>query len=436
MKTSIEEISPVKKKLTVEIEAEKVSEKVDKAYRSLGKRAKIKGFRPGRAPRSMLERYFGREVEEEVTKDLVNETLPKALEDTDIVPLTMPVVENQVLKVGQDFKYSAVMEVRPQFELKDYMGIEVEKEICSVTDEDVDKQIEEIRRSQGTLVSVMEDRGVEEDDYALITYEGFEGDTPIEGIKSENFLLRVGSGDFHPEFEKALLGLRKGGTTSFTVKFEDDYHDSRLAGKEVNFKVTLQEIKVMELPELNDDFAKGLDAEIGNVQELRKRIREELTKREETRIERDLKRRLLKKISDSVDFELPESLVEAETQSAIESLRQNLLRSGSSLEKAGLSIDKLREELRPASEKRVKDLLVLGEIARQNNISIDDPELAEGFRDLAGRTGQEVETVRRYYEVNRLVDSFRQRLLEEKALNYLVEGAIVKTVEADKITKE
>ncbi|MBW1998794.1 MAG: trigger factor [Deltaproteobacteria bacterium] len=436
MKTSVEEISPVKKKLIVEIEAEKVSEKVDKAYGALAKKAKIKGFRPGKAPRSILERYFGREIEEEVTKDLVNETLPKALEDTNIVPLTMPVVENQVLKSGRDFKYSAVMEVRPRFELKDYTGIEVEKEICSVTDEDVDEQIEEIRRSQGTLVSVTEERGVQKDDYALITYEGFECETPIEGIKSENFLLHVGSGDFHPEFEKALLGLRKGDTTSFTVKFEEDYHDSRLAGKEVSFRVALQEIKVMELPELNDDFARGVDAEISNVQELRKRIREELTKREGSRIERELKRRLLKKISDGVDFELPESLVEAETQSAIESLRQNLLRSGSSLEKAGLSIDKLREEFRPASEKRVKDLLVLGEIARQNNITIDDAELQEGFRDLAGRTGQEVETVRRYYEVNRLVDSFRQRLLEEKTLNYLVKGAIVKTVEAHKITQE
>ncbi|MBW2030941.1 MAG: trigger factor [Deltaproteobacteria bacterium] len=436
MKTSIEEISPVKRKLTVEIEPEKVSEKVDKAYRALGKRAKIRGFRPGKAPRTILQRYFGKEVQEDVTKDLVNETLPKAMEETNIIPLSMPVVENEVLKFGQSFKYSAIMEVRPQFELKDYMGIEIEKEICSVTDEDVEDQIEEIRRGQGNLVAVAEDREVKHDDYVLINYEAFEGEEPVEGVRAENFLLRIGSGEFHPEFEESLLGLRKGDSASFEIRFEDNHRDSRLAGKEVRFEVDLEDIKVLELPELNDDFAKSLDADINDLKELKTKVREELTKREENRIERDLKKRLLNRISEGVEFELPESLVKAEIQSAIQGLEQNLMRSGSSLEKAGLSLEKLREEFRPASEKRVKDMLILGEIANQNNLSVDEAEVADGFKDLAERTGQDVETIRRYYEVNRLFESFRQRLLEEKTLNYLVKGAIVKDVEAHEINEE
>ena len=172
MKTSVEDISPVKKKLVVEIGADMVDKSVNAAYKRLGKRAKIPGFRPGKIPRKIMERYFGPEVQQDVTRELVNETLAKAVEETETFPLTMPVIENDMLKTGQNFKYTATMEVKPQFELKDYMGIEVEKEKYSVTDGDVKKQLEEIRRNQGTLKSVEEDRPVKQEDYVVIEYEG------------------------------------------------------------------------------------------------------------------------------------------------------------------------------------------------------------------------------------------------------------------------
>ncbi len=436
MKTILEDISPVKKKLMIEIEAEEVSKRINKAYKELGKRAKVRGFRPGKVPRRILESYFGTQVVEDVTRTMVSETLPKALEETKTFPLTVPAVENETLKEGHNFKYSAILEVRPEFELKDYMGLKVEKEKLAISDEDFEKQVEEIRKARGKLNSISEDRPVKEDDYVIIEYEGYEGEGAIEGIKSDNLLLRIGSGDFHPDFEKALIGRKKGDKTEIKVNFEADHYHSKLAGKIVDFKVELIDIKVMELPELNDEFARNLGADFDDLADFNKKAKEDLITREEKRIDKELKERLLNKISEGVDIELPQSLVESEINYAIENIRQNLIRTGSSFEKAGLEEEKLKEEFRPTSEKRVKELLVLGEIARQNDLNINEKELSDGFREMATRMGQDHEIIRKYYEANNLVDSFQQNLLEEKTLNYLVEGAKISKVEADTIHGE
>jgi trigger factor len=436
MKTRLEEISPVKKKLEIEIEAGEVNKKIEEAYRELRKGVKLPGFRPGKVPRKILERRFGNQVIDDVTRRLVNETLPKAVEETNAIPLSMPIIENEILKLGQNFKYSALMEVRPEFELKDYMGFEVEKEIFSVADEDVDAQLEEIRKTHGQLSSVETERGIKEEDFAVIEYEGLEDGKALEGIKNSNFLVRVGGNDFHPDFEKALIGLKKGEMSEFNVDFEEDYSQPKLAGKNVRFKVKVIDIKEMNLPELNDEFAKNLGADFKDINDLKDKIRETLTEREEKRVDRELKMRLLKKVSDSVDFELPESLVDSELNGAMENIRQNLLRSGSNMEKAGLNEERLKEELRPASEKRVKDMLVLGEIARGNDLNITEADLSAGFKELALSTGQDPEALRQYYEANNLRESFRQQLLEEKTLNYLVKGANITEVETDKIKRE
>ncbi|MFH1480653.1 MAG: trigger factor [Pseudomonadota bacterium] len=437
MKTTLEHISPVKKKLMVEIEAGEVNRKFDETYKTLGKKARIPGFRPGKVPRKILEKRLGDQVLEDVTKALINETLPRAMQETETYPLSVPVVENEtLLKMDQTFKYAATMEVRPTFEPKGYMDLEVEKENLVVTDEDLNRQLEEIRKNYGKLNAVDDDRDIRENDYVLIDYEGFEGGKPLEGIRSSNFLLRIGSNDFHPDFENALVGHKKGDKVEITVNFEKGHYNTKLAEKAVNFKVTVLELKVMELPELNDEFVKKLGAEFTNLDDLKKKLKEEMVQREKDRIDRELKGRLLKKISDNLEFELPPSLVESEITRAIENLRQNLIRAGASLEKAGLKEEKLREDFRASSEKKVKNLLILGEIARRENLTIDDKELSEGFNELAQNIGQDPQVISRYYEENQMEDSFRAKLLEEKTLNYLVKGAKILEVDSDKLTRQ
>jgi trigger factor len=433
MKASIEQITPVKKRLTVEVDAEEVSRKIEEAYKELRKRAKVSGFRPGKVPRNILQRYFGDQVTQDVKRGLLSETLPQAFEETKIFPVAMPVIENESLKAGEGYTYVALMEVRPEFELKDYMGLEVDKERVSVSEETVNSQLDEIRRVNSRLKPLEEDRGIRDDDCAILEYEAFEGEKPIEGVKAQNFLLRVGTNQFHPEFEKGLLGLKAGDSTEIAVDFEQDHPDTKLAGRKVLFKVKVTDVKLMELPELNDDFAKSLGADFNDLETLKNRIREDIKGREEKRVDRDLKRRLLDRIGATLSFDLPESLVDSEMRYAVETVKQNLIRMGSNFDKAGLTEEKVREDFRPASEKRVKDLLILGEIARQNELALSEIELDAGFADLAKGIGQDPKVVRQYYEAKGLLEGFRDRLLEEKTLNYLVKGAKIREVEAARI---
>ena len=433
MKASIEQITPVKKRLTVEVGAEEVNRKIEEAYKELKKRAKVDGFRPGKVPRNILQRYFGDQVTQDVKRGLLSETLPQAFEETKIFPVAMPVIENESLKEGEGYTYVALMEVRPEFELKDYTDLEVEKESVSVSEEVVNAQIEEIRRVNSRLKPLEEDRGIRNDDCAILEYEAFEGENPIEGVKAQNFMVRVGSNQFHPEFEKGLLGLKTGQSAEITVDFGQDHTNAKLAGKQVLFKVKVTDVKLMELPELNDDFAKNLGADFNDLETLKSRIREDIKSREEKRVDRELKKRLLDKIGATVSFDLPESLVESEMKYAVETVKQNLLRMGSSFDKAGLTEEKIMADFRPASEKRVKDLLILGEIARQKDLTVSELELDEGFVDLAKGIGQDPKVIRQYYEAKGLLDGFRDRLLEEKTLNYLVKGAKIREVEAAQI---
>ena len=433
MKTTVEEISPVKKKILVEIDSKDVDKKIDSAFQKYGKSAKIKGFRPGKVPMKVLERYYGDQVMYEVTNSIIQETLPKAMQETETWPLNMPTLENdaQLIK-GQDFKYTAVMEVKPEFELKDYTGVEVEKEKCVINDDDIDNQIQAILRSQGNLVAVTDDRGIEKDDYAIINYQGFEGGEAVTGMKAENYSLSIGTGNFYPGFDDGLLGVKKGDKKDITIDFKEDYVNPKLAGKSIKFKVEVTDIKVMELPELNDAFVKGLGVEFETVDELKIKIKEDLTLREEKRIETELRNSILEKISDSVVFELPESLIENEINASIENMRQNFLRSGMTFEKLGLDLEKMKSELQPTAEKNVKGALILGEIAKLNKIDVDEKELAQSFEDMAKDAGHPAETIRKYYEANDLVESFRESLIKEKTLKYLVENASVTEIEPDK----
>ena len=431
MKTSLEDISSIKKKLSVEIEPEDVDQKINEAYRELSKKARIPGFRPGKVPRKILEQRFGDDIADDVTKNIIGDSFPKAVAEVDVVPLGTPLLDKETLKQGQPFRYSAIMEIRPKFEVKDYLGLEVEKEGYKITDEDVAARVEQIRQSNGKLQSIDEDRPIKNDDHVVLDYESFEGEAPLDDIKASNFLLKVGSNNFHPKFEEGLIGLRKQDDAEIKVDFEDSYYHSKLAGKSVSFKVKIIDIKDMMLPELNDEFAKNLGADFSNMEDLKVKVRESLANQEERRIEKQMKDMLLKKITDSVDFEIPQVLIESELDYTVENYKQNLAWSGSSLEQTGITEEKLRNDMRPATERRVREMLVLEEIAQQDKIAVNDEDLENRFKELAAGMGQSPQIVRQYYEAKDLMDSLRYKLTEEKTLNYLIKNARVLPVERE-----
>ena len=435
MKTTLEDISPVKKKLLIEIDSKEVDKKLNHAYGEIRKSAKIPGFRPGKVPRKILETYFGNQVIDDVTRELISDSFPKAVDELKTFPLGQPILEKEALKQGQDFSYSAIMEVRPEFEVKDHLGLDVEKEILSISEEDVQKRLEEIREGNGKMVPIEEERPIRDGDFVIVDYEGFEDGQPIEDVKSSNLLVKVGKNDLHAKFDEALIGLKKEDETEVDIDFEKDFYHPKLAGKSVNFKIKTADIKELVLPELNDEFASNLGADLKDLDSLKNELKTAITSQEEKRIDSELKQRLLEKISEGIDFELPEILVEAEIDFSLRRINDNLERSGSSLEKAGITEAGLRKEFRPASEKRVREMLILDCIAKQDKIDIDDDDLEKGYGKLAEGMGQDVETVKKYYEARGQLDALKEELLKEKTLNYLVDHANISEMEKDALTQ-
>jgi trigger factor len=431
MKTTVEEISSTMKKIVVHIDENEVARKLDEAYHELSRNVKIPGFRPGKAPRTLLETRFGPRVCEDVSLDFVASTLPIALTEANVNPLGYPEIEKDVPTKGKPFVYSASMEVRPVFEIKEYKGIEIEKEKVGVTDEQVQARLESIAQSHGKLKPVEDRSTVEENDYVVLDYQAFEGDQPLEDIYAESYMLQVGSGDFHQSFEKSLVGLEKGTQKDIEVDFEDTYHHSKLAGKHIRFRVTVSDINTIELPPLDDDFARGLGGDFTGLEDLKNKVKESMVTEMERKVDHEAKQRLLEKISSSVEIDLPQVLVNSELSYAIDSVKQNLARSGLSVEKAGISDEKLGEDLRPASEKRAKEMLILGQIARQENLDVEDSDIDDAFNSMAAATSQPAEVLRRYYESKGFMDGLKEKLLEEKTLKYLIDNANL--IEVDSI---
>jgi trigger factor len=434
MKKSIKEISQVKRQINVEVEAEEVTKKLDQAYRELSKSVKVKGFRPGKTPRKILEQYYGKEIMTDVKNDLIKESFSKVIEETKLFPLGNPSIEDESIRPDENFKYTILMEVKPDFELKEYMGISVEKEILNISEDNTDKKLEEIKEAHAQLISINEERGIKEGDYVIIDYDCIWKDKPLKGIEGKDFIVHVGDKNFYPEIESSLKGLNKAEKKDIKLDFAENFGDKRLAGKSVIFHIRVEDIKKKDLPDLNDDFARSLGKEFKSLTDLRERVKKDITLQEEKRIDSELKKRLLKKITATVDFELPQAMVESEIEYSIATIKQNFLRAGSKLGSAGISEDKMRQDLRIGAEEKVKEELVLGKIADLEDIKLEDSDIRDGFQELATQTGRDLAMLQQYYEKNNLMDSFRNQLLIEKILNYLVQGA--KIAEVQEISKE
>jgi trigger factor len=241
-------------------------------------------------------------------------------------------------------------------------------------------------------------------------------------------MVHVGSGNFYKEVESGIVGLKKGDEKDIEIDLDENFSDSRLAGKLVNFNIVIIDIKKEDLPELNDDFAKVLGDNFESLADLRQKVTEEITLQEEKRIDSELKKRLIGKISDSVNFELPQILVESEINHSINSLKEGFSQNGMTMESTGISESKMRQEFIKPSEVKIKEELILDAIARLEAITVEEKDIGDAFDSLSGRTGSDPALIRQYYESNNLMNSFEAQILAEKTLNHLVKGAIINDV--------
>ncbi len=422
MKFEVEDLGATKKRLKVEISADDVEKALNKAYAELNKSVKIEGFRPGHAPKGILEKRYGKGVEADMLEKLIPAHYFQAAQEAGIIPVDNPKFDegNFEIKKGQPISFVAEVEVRPEIALSEYKEIEVPEEELTVSEEEVSEALEELRDVNSTLETLVEDRPSVDGDYAVIDFEGFVGGAPIQGGKAENYALNLGSGSFIPGFEEQITGMKKGDEREIKVTFPENYKNRELAGKEAAFKIKLSEIKKKVLPALDDDFAK--DTRIAStLEEMKAAVREDILAHKRRGLIEKQKDKVMEELGKRNDFELPASLVDREFKALQARHRRELLSSGMKAEEAGEEMKRFEEEAKKAAADRVKVSLVLATISDREGIIISDAELEVGIHRLAAQTGQSAKDLKELYlRREGGLEALRGMLGEEKVLEFVL----------------
>lgn len=438
MKANVEKIETNRMMLEVEVDSQELEKAADEAYRKLVHRYNIPGFRKGKVPRSILEKYVGTEyLYQEAADVLLPNVYAEALRETELEPIEQPELEIVQLEAGKPFIFRAQITVMPEVTLGEYKGLEVEKNIALVTDDEVENYLKSLQDRHARLVT-LEEGQVEMEDTATIDFEGFVDDIPFEGGKGEDYPLAIGSNSFIPGFEEQLVGVGLGEEKDVQVTFPEEYHAEDLAGKDALFKVKVKEIRRKELSPLDDEFAKDI-SEFDTLEELREDCRELLEQRAENTAQSALREQIVEKAAENAQVEIPPVLVERQIDFMMNEFNQNLTMQGLSLEQflgyMGKTEDELRDEYRGQGEKAVLAELVLEAIAKEEGIQASDEDVDGEFVKIAEQYQQDVETVRNNFTMSGRIEDLKHNIALDKTVAFLIEEANIKEV-AQEVTPE
>jgi len=418
-KLTLEELSPVRKRIEVEIPAGTVQSELDRAFAAVGREARLRGFRPGRAPRPVLERVFGERVRRDVLERLIGESLQQAVEAHRLAVVGTPDVEAEGLTPGQAFRYAATIDVRPVIEVRDLSGLRAARPTSAVADAEVAEVLESLRQSVAQLRPVEDRTIVEAGD--VVTVDLTSRVDGAEPVRREGVMLEAGAGSFPLALERQLVGQPLGARRSFDVTYPPDHPNRSLAGKRVHFEVELKELRLKELPPLDDDFARD-HGRCDSLGELRARVRADLEQRAARRAEAIAREAVLDELIARHAFEVPPSLVERRGDALLASLDLQLPAEGAEREEA---VARLRAEIRPRAERDVRADLVLEAVAAHAGISVSDDDVAAEVAALAAREGQAPERVRAFYDRPEARAALRARLVRERALAHVMSHATI-----------
>ena len=414
--------------LTFEVDVDTFNVALDEAFKKVVKDVQLPGFRKGRVPRGLFEQRFG---VESLYQDAVDIMLPEAysnaIDETGITPVDQPSVDLEQIEKGQPVIFTAEVTVKPEVKLGDYKGLEVEEVDTSVTDEDVEAEIQSKREKLAELV-IKEEGEIEEGDTAVIDYEVFIGDEAFEGGTAENHTLEIGSNSFIPGFEDQLTGKEPGAETEIEVTFPEDYHAEDLAGKEATFKVKIHEVKAKELPELDDEFAKDADDEVETLEELREKVKEELVKQKETEADNKKRETLINLASENAEIDIPDVMIDNELDRMLSEFEQRLQQQGMTLDMyaqfSGQDEAALKEQMKEDAQKRVQTNLVLEAIAVTEELEATDEDVNKELESMAEMYSMEVEQITQMLGGN--TDMLKEDLKTQKAIDFLVEESKAK----------
>lgn len=427
MNINTEKIEVNTLKVEVSVPVQEFIKNIDKAYLKNVQKFNVPGFRKGKAPRAIIESKYGKEVfYEDAAYLVVDEMWPKVISEKNIEAVDRPELVNLDYGIDKDLAFTVNVTIKPEVELGEYKGIEAKKPEYTVSDDDVDKQLQSLRERNARILK-KEDGTIEKGDTAVIDFEGFIDGIAFEGGKDTNYSLEIGSGSFIPGFEDQLIGKKAGEEPEVKVTFPADYHAADLAGKEVVFKVKINEVKYKELLPLDDEFAKDV-SEFETLEELKSDTRKKLQEKNDERAKREFEDAVVQKVVDNAKVEIPKVMVDREIDYMMEDLNYRLRYQGLSLEQyakyINTTVEKMKEDYRNAAQNQVKTTLVLEKIGKAESVSATDEEVEQDIEKMAKQYNQEVEKIKKTLKDSDM-GSIKNDIVTRKIVDLLVGNAVV-----------
>lgn len=426
MSVQVENLEKNMAKITVTVSADKFEKAMQGAYLKQKNRINIPGFRKGKVPRAMIEKAYGPEVfYDDAANIVINEEYPQAMDESGLDIVSRPDIEVTQIEKGKEFVFVAEVAVKPDVELGEYKGITVTKTEVSVTDAEVDTELDNIRNQQARTVEVT-DRAVEDGDTVVIDFEGFVDGAAFEGGKGENHSLEIGSHSFIDNFEEQLIGKNAGDETEVHVTFPEQYHAQELAGKPAVFKVKIHTIKAKEVPELNDEFISDI-SEFETLEEYKADVKEKLLKRKEDAAKGAKEDEAIQKIIDASKMDIPDPMIDMQCENMIQEFEGRISQQGLSLEQymqfSGSNIDKMKDQVRPEAVQRIQSSLVLEKIAEKENVEVTEDEINEQVGKLASVYGMPGEKMKEFLSEEDM-ENIKRNLSIEKAVAIIMDHAV------------
>ncbi|MCF8044429.1 MAG: trigger factor [Desulfarculaceae bacterium] len=432
MQVTVEDKSNVTKVLHFEVPRAEVAKELDQAYNELKKSADIKGFRKGKVPRKVLENKFSKDVHADIAPRLIQESFSKALEDYDLKVVGSPRLDPPDLDPESSYKFDITVDIKPEINQVEYDGFDLTKTAYRISEDEVESQIHMIRKTMASKQKVEEERPVKEGDFVLIDYEGFLGGQPFDKTpKVENYVMAIGNDNMPEEFSRKLTGVIPEQELNIDVTYPEDATDEDLAGKAISYRVKLKEIQEEVLPEADDNLVKEL-GQYETLDEVRDTIRENLEKGYEQRTRHELSEQVFQKLLDKHEFEVPQSMVEAELEGIISETEQAYTQNNTSLEEAGLSKEILRERYKDVAEKQARRHLILEKIIEQENLELTEEEMEASFEKMATDMNASVDAVKNFFSMNEnALENYKHTQLEKKAVDLIIEKGNITEVEPE-----
>jgi trigger factor len=429
IQVTVSDESPILKLLSVTVAAARVDKAFDRTYNTLRKEVRVKGFRPGKAPRSVLERMYGPSLPDEIERTLVAETLGDAIELASLQPLVEPGIDAKRPEPGAAFSYEARIELKPEIELPDTAGLPAKRPALTVGEDEVLTQLETMRERVSPLVEQAEGVAAEEGHFVTIDFVGRVDGEAFEGGSAKGHEIELGSGRFVPGFEEQLVGAVAGDDPQVEIDFPDDYGNAELAGKHAVFDVHVEAVKKRELPELDDEFAKDL-GEFESLQELRDRIRSDLEGERKQAADSVLRRTVMDSLIERTDFEIPPGAVERQLQHQIESFRREY-ENKVPAEVLQSQLIRMAEDGREAATRRVREAFLLEAIAKAEEIEATDEDVDARLEEMAEGRGMPPAELRKLAREQGWQEAIRSELVDQKALEFLTDRAAVEEIDPD-----